>query len=425
MTVPSTSEDQGTRGFMRAFVLVAGVFAFIVWGSQAAHALDPSGVTAPVEAATPADEVTEAAAPLTDASEEAAPAEHESAPAEQAVEPATESVGASAPAAQRVAEPVTETVEAAAPAAPRVAEPVTETVEAAAPAAQRVARPVTEVVEQAAPDVAEVINAAPVDEVTRAAAPAVTQVVEDLAPVTQVVEDLAPVTQVVEDLAPVTQVVEDLAPVTQVVEDLAPVTQVVEDLAPVTQVVEDLAPVTQVVEDLAPVTQVVEDLAPLLDPVYRSVAALVENTVGFVTAGDTLPLPTLSSAPLLPTTGSVFVDPLATGSPQVDRSPWQAARTLLSIIVGEPSSLTTGAFMPYEGSGSPTDPDVPGPGRVPAEIPLADWGGILETGGRGLSQVAAFLSVAILLVLGFSRWIRPIAYARAPNPFLSSIELPG
>jgi hypothetical protein len=256
-----------------------------------------------------------------------------------------------------------------------VAEPVTETVEAAAPAAQRVAEPVTEVVEQAAPDVAEVINAAPVDEVTRAAAPAVTQVVEDLAPVTQVVEDLASV--------------------------------------------------TQVVEDLASVTQVVEDLAPLLDPVYRSVAALVENTVGFVTEGDTLPLPTLSSAPLLPTTGSVFVDPLATGSPQVDRSPWQAARTLLSIIVGEPSSLTTGAFMPYEGSGSPTDPDVPGPGRVPAEIPLADWGGILETGGRGLSQVAAFLSVAILLVLGFSRWIRPIAYARAPNPFLSSIELPG
>jgi hypothetical protein len=255
----------------------------------------------------------------------------------------------------------------------------------------------------------------------------VTHVVKDLAPVTGLVEDLAPVTHVVEDLAPVTHVVEDLAPVTHVVEDLAPVTHVVEDLAPVTHVVEDLAPVTGLVEDLAPVTGLVEDLAPVTDTVDRTVVALVENTIGLVTGGDTLPalpLPTLSSSPLVPTIGSAFVDPSETGSLQVERSPWQAAHSLLSMTVGEPSSLTSGTFMP-DASGSPTDPDVPGPWRAPVELPLADWGGILETGGRGLSLVAAYLSVAIMLALGISRWIRPIAFARAPNPFLSSIELPG
>jgi hypothetical protein len=340
----------------------------MVWGTQAARALDPSGATATVEAA---------------------------APDEQAAEPVTETVEAAAPAGQ-AAEPVTETVEAAAPDG-RAAEPVTETVEAAAPAG-RAAEPVTETVEAAAPDGQA---AEPVTETVEAAAPAAQRVVE-----------------------PVTETV---TPVTHVVEDLAPVTHVVEDLAPVTHVVEDLAPVTGLVEDLAPVTGLVEDLAPVTDTVDRTVVALVENTIGLVTGGDTLPalpLPTLSSSPLVPTIGSAFVDPSETGSLQVERSPWQAAHSLLSMTVGEPSSLTSGTFMP-DASGSPTDPDVPGPWRAPVELPLVDWGGILETGGRGLSLVAAYLSVAIMLALGISRWIRPIAFARAPNPFLSSIELPG
>jgi hypothetical protein len=62
---------------------------------------------------------------------------------------------------------------------------------------------------------------------------------------------------------------------------------------------------------------------------------------------------------------------------------------------------------------------------IPVGPSSALMGGSWETGGRGLPLNAALLAAALALAVALSRWLRLLPDARALNPFLSRVEVPG
>lgn len=96
----------------------------------------------------------------------------------------------------------------------------------------------------------------------------------------------------------------------------------------------------------------------------------------------------------------------------------------------EAPSPASGPFLAEHASLSlpmgASDTSVP-TGTPPVPVgPSSAWmGGSGESGGRGLPLNAAFLAAALVLVVAMSRWLRLMFDARAPNPFLSRVEVPG
>jgi hypothetical protein len=96
----------------------------------------------------------------------------------------------------------------------------------------------------------------------------------------------------------------------------------------------------------------------------------------------------------------------------------------------EAPSPASGPFLAEHASLSQSagafDTSVPA-GTPPVPVgPSSAWmGGTGEPGGRGLPLNAAVLAAALVLVVAMSRWLRHLFDARAPNPFLSRLEVPG
>lgn len=110
------------------------------------------------------------------------------------------------------------------------------------------------------------------------------------------------------------------------------------------------------------------------------------------------------------------------GQPPISEDPAAPPKRLPNVAL-EPSSPNRASLsQPTRASDTSFPAGSPG---VPVGPSSASMSGLLETGGRGLPLSAAFLAAALALAVALSRWLRLSYDARAPNPFLSRVEVPG
>jgi hypothetical protein len=225
---------------------------------------------------------------------------------------------------------------------------------------------------------------------------------------------------------PVDGAVDQVAePVDGAVDQVAePVDGAVDQVAePVDGAVDQVAePVEGAVDQVAePVDQLVGQVGGVVDQVVEPVDQLVGQVEGVV---DEVAEP-VTEPPWSPPEDQIEPEVLG-GRDQTEPST-STEKAGPSVLAGQ-TPAPAGPVLTESSLSEPTgasNADFPtGSPWIPVGSSSASIGG-LETGGHGLPFNAGFLASALLLVVAMSRWLRFLHDARAPNPFLSRVEVPG